>query len=122
MYTSFTTIKLIRYSVAYVFVISGLMKLVSSDLANGFHSLGLPYSHLLLKIVILLEIGCGVLLILNKSVHYAVIPLLAIMIAALLLTKLPLLHQGLLTFAFHSRLDIVMLVLLAILYKRYPIE
>jgi len=120
MYTSLSTKKLIRYSVAYVFIISGVMKLVNTELANGFLNLGLPYSHILLKVVILLEIGCGVLLLVNKAVNHAVIPLIAIMIAALLLTKFPLLHTGFLTFAFHARLDIVMLALLIILYKRYP--
>jgi putative oxidoreductase len=120
MYTSLSMMKLIRYSVAYVFIISGVMKLVNTELANGFLSLGLPYSHILLKVVILLEIGCGVLLLVNKAVNHAVIPLITIMIAALLLTKFPLLHTGFLTFAFHARLDIVMLALLIILYKRSP--
>ncbi|MCH6267060.1 MULTISPECIES: DoxX family protein [Neobacillus] len=120
MHTSFSTMNLLRYSVAYVFIISGLMKLLNTDLANYFLSLGLPYPQLMLKLVILLEIGCGALILAGKAVKNAVIPLIAIMIAAILLTKLPTINTGLLQFAFNARLDIVMLVLLIALYKRNP--
>ncbi|EKN71719.1 hypothetical protein BABA_00185 [Neobacillus bataviensis LMG 21833] len=117
---SLKTIKFIRYAVAYVFITSGLMKLISTELANGFLNLGLPYPHIMLHVIVALEIVCGMLILLNKAVKNAVIPLIAIMIAALLLTKLPSLHTGILQFAFNARLDIVMLVLLIILYNRYP--
>jgi putative oxidoreductase len=118
--TSFSTMNLIRYAVAFVFIVSGLMKLLNADSANHFMNIGLPYSGLMLKVVILLEIGCGALVLANKYVKHAVIPLIAIMIAAILLTKLPLLNSGFLQFAFNARLDLVMLVLLVVLYKRYP--
>ncbi|MFZ7945763.1 MULTISPECIES: DoxX family protein [Bacillaceae] len=118
MHTSLSTIKLIRYVVAYVFIISGLMKLISTELAQVFLNLGLPYPHILLNVVIILEIGCGILILGNKAVKNAVIPLIAIMIAALLLTKLPVLKTGVFQFAFNARLDIVMLALLVILYNR----
>ncbi|WP_419392842.1 hypothetical protein [Cytobacillus praedii] len=54
----------------------------------------------------------------NKQVKNATIPLITIMAAALLLTKIPLLHTGFMPFAFNARLDLIMLVLLFILYKR----
>ncbi|WP_308160507.1 MULTISPECIES: DoxX family protein [unclassified Bacillus (in: firmicutes)] len=111
--------KLIRITVAYVFITSALMKLMSTEVANHFLGLGLPYSHMMLKIIILLEIVCGILLLVNKAVKNAVVPLIGIMIAAILLTKVPLLHTGFLPFAFGARLDIVMLVLLVYLYKQY---
>ena len=120
MYSSLSTIKFIRYAVAYVFITSGLMKLISTELANGFLNLGLPYPHMMLYLVVFLEIVCGLLILGNKAVKNAVIPLIAIMIVALLLTKLPSIHTGFLQFAFNARLDIVMLVLLVILYNRYP--
>jgi uncharacterized membrane protein YphA (DoxX/SURF4 family) len=120
IYTSLASDKLIRYAVAYVFITSGMMKFISAELANGFMSLGLPYPQIMLKLVILLEIGCGILILVNKAVKNTVIPLIAIMIAALLLTKIPTLQTGFVQFAFNARLDIVMLVLLIILYKRYP--
>ena len=112
---------LIRYAVSFVFIISGFMKLVNVELAHSFLKLGLPCPDILLKVVILLEIVCGVLILVDRWVKNAVIPLIAIMIAALLLTKLPIIQTGgLLSFAFQARLDIVMLLLLIYLYKRYP--
>jgi len=120
MNTSFSTINLLRYAVAYVFITSGFMKLISTELANAFLNIGLPYPHIMLYMVVLLEIVCGILILLNRAVKNAVIPLIAIMIAALLLTKLPSLNTGFIQFAFNARLDIVVLVLLVILYNRYP--
>lgn len=111
--------KLIRYIVAYVFIVSGFMKLVNMELAHSFLRLELPYPHILLNVVILLEIICGVLILINKEVKNAVIPLITIMIGAIILTKFPVLQTNFLQFAFTARLDIVMLVLLIILY-RYP--
>ncbi|MDR6999029.1 putative membrane protein YphA (DoxX/SURF4 family) [Neobacillus niacini] len=96
------------------------MKLLNTDLANHFIGLGLPYSYTLLNTVILLEIVCGILIMLNKSVRNAVIPLIAIMISAIILTKVPTIHTSILQFAFNARLDIVMLILLLVLYNRNP--
>lgn len=93
------------------------MKLTSAQLANHFLSLGIPYPHFMLKVVILIEIVCGILILINKAVKNATIPLIGIMIAAILLTKVPTLNTGLLQFAFNARLDIVMLLLLFHLYK-----
>ncbi|MEH7086545.1 DoxX family protein [Neobacillus drentensis] len=112
------THKFIRITVAYVFITSALMKLMGSEVANHFLGLGLPYPHLMLKLVILLEMVCGILLLVNKAVKNAVVPLIGIMIGALLLTKVPLLHTGLLPFAFGARLDIVILVMLVYLFKQ----
>ncbi|MEC1522489.1 DoxX family protein [Neobacillus niacini] len=120
MINSLSTANLIRYVVAYVFITSGAMKLVSSELANVFINLGLPYPHILLNVTAFLEIICGILILLNRSVKNAVIPLIGIMIAAIILTKLPVINSGILPFAFSARLDFVMLVLLYILYKKTP--
>ncbi len=119
MHTSFSAFKLIRYAVAYVFITSGLMKLLNSEMAGNFLSLGLPYPQIMLHLVIILEIGCGIMILLNKSVKSAVIPLMAIMTAALVLTKLPALQTGILQFCFNARLDLTLFVLLIILYRGY---
>lgn len=108
----------IRYSVAYVFIISGAMKIVSEELATTFINLGLPYPIYFMYVVALTELVCGGLILANKKVKTASIPLILIMIAAIILTKVPLLRAGLLTFAFQARLDIVMIFLLAILYRK----
>ncbi|MBU8880570.1 DoxX family protein [Bacillus sp. FJAT-29790] len=120
MNTPQTTINLIRYVVAYVFITSGFMKLISTDLGNYFINLGLPYPHITMYVIAYLEMICGIFILVNKSVKNAAIPLIAIMIAAILLTKIPTLNTGFMQFAFISRLDIIMLVLLFILYTRSP--
>lgn len=112
--------KLIRFAVAYVFITSGVMKLFSTELAQVFLGLGLPFPVVLLYITAFLEIICGFLILFNCSVKTAVIPLIGIMVAAILLTKIPMLHDGILPFAFKARLDFVMLVLLFILYSKSP--
>lgn len=94
------------------------MKILSAELGSYFMSLGLPYPIILMHIIAIIEIICGIFILLGKSVKNASIPLLVIMIGALLLTKVPLLHTGFLHFAFHARLDIVMLILLYILYSK----
>ncbi|MFP7299756.1 DoxX family protein [Neobacillus niacini] len=120
MNLSMSTSSLIRYAVAFVFVTSGVMKLFSTELAEMFISLGLPYPDIMLYVTAFLEIICGILILLNRSVKNAVIPLIGIMIAAVILTKLPILSLGILEFAFRARLDIVMLILLLILYTKSP--
>lgn len=114
------SIKMIRYLVAYVFIISGLMKIFSEGLGGFFISLGLPFPMQLMYLVAVTEIICGGLLLANKWVKTATIPLLCIMVAALILTKIPALKGSVMEFAFDARLDIVMIGLLMILYNRYP--
>ncbi|HEY4552590.1 MAG TPA: DoxX family protein [Bacillaceae bacterium] len=110
----------IRYAVAYVFLVSGLLKLASSELSQAFISLKLPYPLHMMFFVAAVKIICGLLILFNKWTKLAAIPLIGIMIAAVFLAKLPSLHSGLLHFAFQARLDIVMLILLSVLYARSP--
>ena len=117
MKTSLSFMSPIRYTIAYVFITSGLMKFMSEELANHFIRLGLPSPVYFMYVVAILEVVCGVLLLINKKVKLASIPLIAIMIGAILLTKVPVLHTGFEQFAFQARLDIVMLVLLCILFN-----
>lgn len=114
-----SVMSLLRYVVAYVFITSGIMKFISADLGNYFISLGLPYPLKVMYVVAIMEIISGILILFNKSVKIATVPLLVIMMAAFLLTKVPVLHSGFLPFAFNARLDVIMLVLLFILYKSH---
>ncbi|SER25283.1 Uncharacterized membrane protein YphA, DoxX/SURF4 family [Gracilibacillus ureilyticus] len=109
---------LIRYATGYVFLISGVMKLFIIDLTSAFANYGIPYPELVALIVGATELVCGILIIANYYVKKAALPLLVIMVAALLLTKVPLLHTGIFHFLFEARLDVVMIVLLYILLKR----
>ncbi|MBP2242681.1 putative membrane protein YphA (DoxX/SURF4 family) [Cytobacillus eiseniae] len=118
IYSTMSSVHYIRYAVAYVFIISGLMKFINEELSHSFISLGLPYPLTLMYIVALLEIICGMAILMNKYIKHATIPLIIIMIGAVLLTKIPILHTGFMAFAFQARLDIIMLVLLTILYSQ----
>ncbi|MDQ0232047.1 DoxX family protein [Metabacillus malikii] len=115
-----STISLIRYVVAYVFIASGLMKLFGPDMSSMFSQIGIPYPLNSMYILAIIELICAALILLHKYVKKAVAVLLAIMVISIVLTKIPLLHEGIFVFAFNARLDIVMVVLLYILYKTYP--
>ncbi|WP_181347446.1 DoxX family protein [Thalassobacillus sp. CUG 92003] len=110
------TMKTIRCLVAFIFIVSGVMKLTSNDLINFFINLGIPYPVNLMYALAITEIVCGIFLLLNKYVRKTIILLMGIMIAAILLTKVPTLHTGLISAFFNARLDIAMITLLFILY------
>ncbi|MEH7122614.1 DoxX family protein [Bacillus sp. JJ1503] len=116
--TSISTDQLIRYAVAYVFIIAGIIKLINPEMGTYFVNLGLPYPISVMYIVAIVELICGVLILLNRSVANATLPLIGIMIVAIILTKIPTLHTGFFQFAANARLDIVMLILLFILYSQ----
>lgn len=109
----------ICYIIGYVFITSGIMKLLVVDFKNSFINLGLPFPTMTLFLVAIVEMACGTLIVANMYVKQAIIPLMLIMIGALYLTKFPLLvKQDVLTFLFESRLDVVMFILLFVLWKR----
>ncbi|MDC3418484.1 DoxX family protein [Aquibacillus salsiterrae] len=114
-----SSMSLIRYAVAYVFLASAILKLMVPNFAITFANYGLPYPSVTVLLVAILEIVCAVLLLLNYYVKKATIPLLVIMIMALLVTKVPSLHVGFFQFAFEARLDILMIVLLYVLWKEH---
>ena len=110
----------IGYIVGYVFITSGILKLIDGEFQAVFASLGLPFPHTTLFLVAIVEVACGMLIVGRMYVKEATIPLIIIIIAALYLTKFPILFkQGLLTFAFEARLDIVMLILLLLLGQHW---
>ncbi|UFT99381.1 DoxX family membrane protein [Radiobacillus kanasensis] len=119
MKRTITSSNLIHYLVAYVFIASGVFKLISEDLGGVFVSLGLPYPLNTMFFLAIVEIICGICILLNRYVKIAVIALMVIIIAALILTKIPVLHAGFFHFLFEARLDIVMLGLLFVLFRQY---
>ncbi|WP_239984616.1 DoxX family protein [Lentibacillus sediminis] len=109
----------ICYAVAYVFITSGLVKLLDGSFREVFAELAFPSPETVLLLVALTEIACGTLIAVRMYLRYAVPPLIVIILGALFLTKVPvLLNQGVLAFAFEARLDIVMLILLLLLWHR----
>ncbi|WP_430791258.1 DoxX family protein [Virgibacillus flavescens] len=108
----------ICYAVGYVFIITGLMKLLFNDFQASFASLEVPFPATLLLVVAITEIVCGALIAGRFYVKEASLPLIVIVIAAIILTKLPLLtSDGFFHFLYAARLDIVMLILLFLLWN-----
>ncbi|WP_404450704.1 DoxX family protein [Virgibacillus necropolis] len=110
--------KWICYAVGYVFITTGIVKLLLDDFQTYFNNLDLPFPQTLLLIVALTEIVCGALIAGRFYVKEASVPLIIIMLAAIFLTKLPFLtEQGFFQFLYAARLDIVLLILLLLLWN-----
>ncbi|MFD1337471.1 DoxX family protein [Oceanobacillus iheyensis] len=110
--------KFICYVLGYVFIISGLIKLIDPSRRGMFHELALPFPETLFFLVAMVEFLAGMLLVSRMYLHLAIPPLIFIMIGALFFAKVPILWtEGLLSFLFASRLDIVLLVLLVLLWQ-----
>ncbi|WP_229683137.1 DoxX family protein [Virgibacillus oceani] len=112
----------ICYACGYVFITTGVLKLLVDDFKMIFSNLGLPYPDSVLFLVAITEIVCGALIVSKMYVKRATAALIFIMLAAIFLTKIPILttNQGFLSFAFEARLDIVMLILLVVLWQHAP--
>ncbi|MFC2948733.1 DoxX family protein [Virgibacillus sediminis] len=120
MQESLSRVNWISMAVGYVFIASGITKLVVSDFKTIFLSLGLPYPEAVLYLIAISELACGMLLIGRMFIRQAIAPLILIMLGALYLTKIPiLLNQGFISFLFESRLDILLLVLLLVLWHQF---
>jgi putative oxidoreductase len=116
---------LIRVIVGWVFLIEGVLKFVlPGELGVGrFTSIGLPFPDLLAPFVGGVEIAGGVSLLLNLYAGDAALALLAVILTALVTTKVPILlgkplgpfplphlnHDGLLSFFHEARTDLFML-------------
>jgi uncharacterized membrane protein YphA (DoxX/SURF4 family) len=76
-----------------VFLPEGIQKLAFPDIlgAGRFASIGIPYPELMGPFVGVVEIICGVLIILGLLTRPAAVPLIIIMIVAIVSTKLPIL-------------------------------
>jgi uncharacterized membrane protein YphA (DoxX/SURF4 family) len=91
--------------------------------AGRFAAIGLPFPHLLAPLVGGIEIGCGAAILLNFFAGDAAIFLLAVILTALISTKIPIMlgrplgpftlakmnTYGWLTFFHEARLDLTMI-------------
>lgn len=129
---------LIRVLVAVVFVTEGILKfLYPGEFGAGrFAHIGIPYPQVLAPCVAIVEIGGGLAILANFYAGDAAILLLAVILTALISTKVPILlnrplgpfglpknapHYGVLGFLHEARTDLSMLVcLLAILLESGP--
>ena len=76
-----------------VFFPEGIQKLIFPDIlgAGRFANIGIPYPEVMGPFVGIVEIVCGVLIILGLFTRLAAIPLIIIMIVAIVSTKVPIL-------------------------------
>lgn len=113
-------IVMIRLYVGLIFAGEGLLKFLRPEaLGTGrFTKVGIPDAAWFAYFDGVLEIVCGALILVGLSTRLAVIPMIADMVGALVLTKVPLLwgaaalypgERGLLDFFHEGRLEIAML-------------
>lgn len=113
----------VRFAIGYVFITSGIVKLLVPSFQEVFANLGIPYANISLFLLAMIEIICGTLIIVNMYVKYLTVTLMIIMVGAIIIAKLPvLLQEGILSFLFESRLDVTMLILLVILWRKHDFE
>jgi len=96
-----------------VFVSEGIQKFLFSDTlgAGRFATIGLPFSEVLGPIVGTTEIVCGMMILLGWQIRSFAMPLIAIMVVAIVSTKVPMmLDSGLWTFLHESRTDWAMML------------
>lgn len=110
---------LLRILVGWVFLTEGIQKfLFPAALGVGrFIKIGIPYPHITAPFVGVVEIACGILLMVGLATRFAVFPLLIDIGVAIAITKVPmLLHQGFWPAMHEGRTDFCMaLGLIAIL-------
>lgn len=104
---------LIRVLVGWVFVSEGIQKFVfPAQLGTGrFQQIGIPQAHFMAPLVGAIEIACGILLLIGLFTRIAVIPLLAVILTAIVTTKLPMLMKnGVWSMLHEARTDFSMLL------------
>jgi putative oxidoreductase len=84
---------LIRLMVGAVFLSEGLQKFLLPEAlgASRFAKIGFAAPHVVAPFVGSFEIACGALVLLGLATRFAVLPLIAVMLTALVTTKLPIL-------------------------------
>lgn len=117
---------LIRLSLAFVFVLEGYQKLILPGAlgAGRFAKIGIPVPELMGPFVGVVELVCGLMLLVGFWARAAAVPLIGIMVVALLSTKLPILlgrdwwifavrdldRYGFLSMTHEARTDVAMLL------------
>ncbi len=105
------SIVLIRVLVGWVFLSEGIQKfLFPAALGIGrFAKIGIPAPQVMAPFVGVVEIGCGVLILIGLFTRWATVPLLIDIAVALLTTKLPMFAKDGIWSALHeARTDLSM--------------
>lgn len=104
---------MVRLLVAGVFLSEGIQKFLYPEAlgVGRFVKIGIPAPGAMAPFVGVVEIGCGLLLILGLFTRLAAVPLVIDMLVAIGSTKLPiLLKSGFWTMAHEARIDYAMLL------------
>lgn len=104
---------LIRVMVGAVFLSEGIQKFLFPDAlgVGRFVKIGIPAPGLFAPFVGVVEIGCGLLVVLGLMTRLAAVPLLIDILVAIATTKLPmLLNVGFWATAHEARTDYCMLI------------
>jgi uncharacterized membrane protein YphA (DoxX/SURF4 family) len=104
---------LIRLAVGSIFLSEGIQKfLFPAELGVGrFIKIGIPAPGLLAPFVGVVEIGCGLLVLVGLATRLATVPLVIDMLVAIATTKIPiLLQRGFWAMAHEARTDLAMLL------------
>lgn len=113
----------IRLATGGIFLSEGIQKfLFPAALGVGrFARIGIPRPELMAPFVGVVEIVCGVLLLVGLLTRLAAIPLLVDMCVAIATTKIPMLvHQGFWAMAHEARTDVAMFCNLLFLLAAGP--
>jgi putative oxidoreductase len=88
-----------------------IIRLMAEVGAGRFAKIGIPSPEVVALIVACFEIGCGALVLAGAATRLAVLPLVAIMLTAIAMTKVPILMEhGFWKMAHESRTDWSMLL------------
>ena len=104
---------LVRLLVGAVFVSEGIQKFLFPDALGGgrFIKIGIPVPAVMAPFVGVVEIACGLLLILGVLTRVAAIPLLIDMLVAIVTTKVPIfVKSGFWAMAHEARTDYAMIL------------
>lgn len=115
--------KWIYVAVGFVFITSGVLKLLDKSFIGQFASMGMPFPDVSVYIVAMIELGAGMLILGRMYLRIASLSLLVIMAGAMIVAKLPILFSGgFFTFLFEARLNVVMIILLFLIYRSVEIK
>jgi len=112
------SVVLVRLAVGAVFLSEGVQKfLFPADLGAGrFAKIGIPAPGVTAPFVGVVEIVCGLLILVGLLIRLAAVPLIIDMLVAISTTKVPLLAKsGFWAAAHEARVDFAMLLCLAFL-------
>lgn len=76
-----------------VFIPEGIQKLLFPEIlgAGRFANIGIPWPELMGSVVGVVEIVCGILVVIGLATRFAAMPLFIIMVVAIIATKIPIL-------------------------------